>query len=600
MSLTILAAAAMALISPALQAAPQQAAQAKGFPYAAKSPIVVCVNGHERVRERLTKLATAALPNEAPKLTRQLDEALEGVLEGRKLTAIRGDARIFVALNDLGAAFENDEPPLAVLVPVTTYKDFRDTFLTAEELKTLARDRDGIDAIKTAAFGEEQPAYLVDLKDYVAITVDKATADTYAGKYTRGGGEQMGAELSESFLKADVALFINMDAINDQFGEQIRGIKGLVDFGIQQAAQQGTLPGFTEKQMDSLKTMLKGAFQGVEDCRSVVLAAEFRPDGLAIRLQARFAEGTPSADLISSEKPVPLEELGRLPNGLGVYGGMRFGRTISELLRDIGQNLSTTTEDVQGARLIEGHRKDLLASGHKGDISASLAPGVSITVSQYAEPAKAVRALTKTYKAIAAGGRVNSVVLKAAPRVNEEAEKLGDFTFAEVFLRYDFDATVAELPEQVKEATLQSLMRTLTPDSRTWIGTDGKVVMSITAKDWKEAGEWLVKYLDPKRSVGADAAFKATRAQLPAEANFVVIAETGSAITTLMDQLRATGDALPGFPKIPLLKTPKGEATYVGLALALKGEIASVTAFVPTNALAVGGKVLEPFFKNIE
>jgi hypothetical protein len=195
---------------------------------------------------------------------------------------------------------------------------------------------------------------------------------------------------------------------------------------------------------------------------------------------------------------------------------------------------------------------------------------------------------------------VNSVVLKAAPRVNEEAEKLGDFTFAEVFLRYDFDATVAELPEQVKEATLQSLMRTLTPDSRTWIGTDGKVVMSITAKDWKEAGEWLVKYLDPKRSVGADAAFKATRAQLPAEANFVVIAETGSAITTLMDQLRATGDALPGFPKIPLLKTPKGEATYVGLALALKGEIASVTAFVPTNALAVGGKVLEPFFKNIE
>ena len=68
----------------------------------------------------------------------------------------------------------------------------------------------------------------------------------------------------------------------------------------------------------------------------------------------------------------------------------------------------------------------------------------------------------------------------------------------------------------------------------------------------------------------------------------------------MMDQLRATGDALPGFPKIPVLKTPKGEPTYIGLALVLKGEIATVTAFVPTSALSVGGKVLEPFFKNIE
>ena len=131
-----------------------------------------------------------------------------------------------MALNDLGAAFENDDPPLAVLVPVKTYKEFRETFLTAEELKTLDRGPDGVDAIKTAAFGEEKPAYLVDLKDYVAITVDKATADVYAGKYARASAEQMGAELSESFLKADVGLYINMDAINDQFGEQIRGIQG--------------------------------------------------------------------------------------------------------------------------------------------------------------------------------------------------------------------------------------------------------------------------------------------------------------------------------------------------------------------------------------
>ena len=134
-----------------------------------------------------------------------------------------------------------------------------------------------------------------------------------------------------------------MDAINDQFGEQIRGFKGLIDFGIQQAVQQGTLPGFSKKQMDALKTLFKGAFQGVEDCRSVVLAAEFRPDGLAVRLQARFAEGSPSAKLISSENADArslMSESSRA--GSGVYGGVRFGKTISELLRDISQDLSTT------------------------------------------------------------------------------------------------------------------------------------------------------------------------------------------------------------------------------------------------------------------
>jgi len=602
MSRYFVALAAITLVTPALLAEPksQEGGKTTGFPYAAKSPIVVCLNGYERARERLSKLVAAALPNEAPKLSKRFDEALEKLLDGRKLTAVRKDARVFLVLNDLGGILENDQPPLAVLVPVTSYKEFRQTFLTAEEQKSVDQGRDGVDAIKTAAFGEEMPAYLVDLKDYVAVTTDKATAGTYAGKYTRAGADQMGPELAESFLKADVALYVNMDAVNEQFGDQIRGIKGLIDFGIQQAAQQGTLPGFSAKQMDALKTLLKGAFQAAEDCRSVVVAAEFRPDGLALRLQARFADDSASAKLISLEKPTALAELGQLPSGLGVYGGVKFGRTIGELLRDMSQDLSTTAEDVQGARLIEGHRKDLHASGHQGDISATMAPGVSITISNYSDPAKAVRALTKTYKAVAAGGRVNSVILKAAPRVNDEAEKLGEITFAEVQLKYDFDATVADLPDPVKEATLQSLTRSLTPETRMWIGTDGKVVLSVMAKEWKDAKELLARYKDAKNSVGADAAFKLTRSQLPAEANVLVIAETSSAITTMVDSLRATGEALPGFPKIPVLKPAKGEPTYVGLAVVLKGETASITAFVPTSALAAGGKILEPLFKNIE
>ena len=40
------------------------------------------------------------------------------------------------------------------------------------------------------------------------------------------------------------------------------------------------------------KTMIGGMFQGIEDSKGIVLAAEFRPDGLNLRGQIRFADDT--------------------------------------------------------------------------------------------------------------------------------------------------------------------------------------------------------------------------------------------------------------------------------------------------------------------
>src|SRR5262245_22335863 len=179
MSRIVFAVVAVAFATPAVSAAPVAADEGKasGFPYSAKAPVVVCLNGYDKARERITKLLTAALPNEAPKLTKRFDEQLEKVLEGRKLTAIRKDARIYLVLNDLKGLLGDDEPPIAAIVPVTAYKDFRESFLTKEELKTLDQGRDGVDAIKTEAFGDEMPVFMVDLKDHVVVTIDRATAD---------------------------------------------------------------------------------------------------------------------------------------------------------------------------------------------------------------------------------------------------------------------------------------------------------------------------------------------------------------------------------------------------------------------------------------
>jgi hypothetical protein len=600
MSRFIFVAAAMAFATPAVLAAPVPP-DGKGayFPFPAKAPIVFCLNGYDNARARLTKMLTTALPDEAPKLSKQLDEEIEKLLEGRKLSAVRKDARVFVAVGDLADILEGP-PPLAVLVPVTSYQEFRETFLTKDELRTLDKGRDGVDIIKTAAFGDEMPAYLVDLKDYVALTVDKTTADVYAAKYAPGTIDIMGAELGESFLKGDVSVYVNMDSINERFGDQIRAFKGLIDFGLQQAQQQGMLPGLNKKQMESLQVILKGAFQGVEDCRAIVLVGEFRPEGLVVRLQARFAENSLSAKMIALENPTAMADLARLPAGLGVYSGMRFGITISELIRNMSQDFATTEDDARGAALIETHLKDLTAAQNQGEVTASAIPGVAMVVSNYKEPEKAAKALSKLYKAIAPGGRVQSVVLKAAPRVQDEAETHRGFTLSSVLLKFDFEATAAAFPEQIKEGMLETFKRTMNEQTTMWIGTNGKVLVQLTAKDWNAAQAMLDKYLDGASTLGADAGFKLTRANLPADANLLMVAETSSALNQIIDSIRSAGEAIPGLPRLGPLKAAKGPPTFVGLAITLKGDIATVTAFVPTGAIAVGRKVLDPFFKNIE
>ena len=99
------------------------------LPYPAKVPIVLQLNGPERIRERLTKMIGALPPAEAKLITNQLEAGWKTAFTGRKLTAVPKDGRVFVVIHEL-ARFGDDTPPVSVLIPVTSYQEFRATFLT--------------------------------------------------------------------------------------------------------------------------------------------------------------------------------------------------------------------------------------------------------------------------------------------------------------------------------------------------------------------------------------------------------------------------------------------------------------------------------------
>jgi hypothetical protein len=541
----------------------------------------------------------AAFPDDADKLYKQFDSQLNKLLEGRKLDSVRKDARAFLVVNDLAGIIDGNIP-LSILLPITSYKDFRDSFLTKDELKTLEKGRDGVDTIKTTATGEEMSAYLVDLKDYAAIATEKGLADTYAGKYTAGSTEPMGPDLADSFLKADLALYVNMDAINDQFGDQIRGIRGTIDFLFKQAQQQGAIPGVNKKQIDAMKIAIKGLIQGIEDCRALVLAAEFKPDGVFVKFQARFAENSPSVKLIQAEESTALHEISKLPKGLNIYSEHRLVGPLGKFFNDMNKSIASTEDDDNGNEIIEQQMKNLAAAGLNDEWSGALVPGTTITVSNYKDPTKAVQAYLKAYKAVAPGGQISSVVLKSTPKVTEDAESHRGFKFSEVKFHYDLEATVANYPDGIKETMLEALKKAQAEKTSMWIGTDGKLAIQLLAKDWAGSKVILDKYLDAKEVVGSDPGFQLTRKQLPIDATFLMIAETGSTISAIYDQFKGLGQAIPGFPQIGSIKQPKGDPTYLGVAITLKKDTFAVTAFVSTKSMGVARKMLEGLFRNFE
>ncbi|MBX9627720.1 MAG: hypothetical protein K2X82_28230 [Gemmataceae bacterium] len=598
----LLTAIALAAFAAPSVAADPPAGQNVALPYPTKVPVVVQVQGHERAKTRLLKTLDALPPAEAKQAKKAVEDGFKQLLEGRKLTAVPGDGRLFLVLHDV-TTLGDDAPALSVLLPVTSYADFKASFLTADEGKTVEKAGDGVEAVKFSAGGDETTLYMAAVKGYVAVSPNKETAELYAGKYTPAQSGSMGAELSASFLAGDVSVFVDMDVINDLYGDKIRQFKELIDFALGQAAQGGMIPGLNKQQLEMTKTVLQGVVQAVEDGKGVVIAAELRPEGANVRVQGRFSDESASALMLKQEVPGPLTDLAKLPKGLAAYSGAKFGGKFAGLWGQITREFSAPDDDEAAAKRIEELQAAVTAAGPGTTYSASAAPDRGLTLTGYKAPDKAATALAKLYDALPAGGRVSTVILKDKPKVAFDAQKHRGFTFAEVRLNFDFEATVEGFPEPVRDATLEQLKKMAAAKTTFWLGSDGKVVAHLTAKAGAAATGLLAQYLAGGAGVGGDAGFQLTRKNLPADATAVYITETAETIEALAEQAKTAAAAMPGgggLPEFGKLKKPDGAPTFIGIALTLKGQVAAADLFVPAGALTVGGKMLSPLLRNVE
>ncbi len=117
-----------------------------------------------------------------------------------------------------------------------------------------------------------------------------------------------------------------------------------------------------------------------------------------------------------------------------------------------------------------------------------------------------------------------------------------------------------------------------------FFGTDGKVYLQVTAKDWTTAKKMLDRYFKGK-GAGEQAAFRDVRKELPAEASLIGLVDAVQYVGAVVDVVKPLFAGLfplpPGFPAKPAKESP----SYVGAAVGLQPERGSLDVFISAGAV---------------
>lgn len=579
------------LFLPSALAAPvpagSKAKDVSDLPVAADAMAVIQLNGVDRTKGRVAKMLEGIDPAVAKQVGEQLAEMVKEALDGRDLKGLDPNGRVFVAVGDFGD-LAGEDPPVAMAVPVKDYKTFKEKFLTESERKGLAAAGGGIDTFDAEPAGTT--LYAVDTKGgHVVLTPSKATAEKYADKLEALSAKTLGA-VADSFLDADLALYLNLERINQVYGEQIKQGKAFFNLAMQQGGA-----GFDPKQMQLARTIFDGLFQVVEDAAGLVIAVEARPEGANLRFDAAFRPDTPTAKTLAGETPNPLTALADLPKGMKAYTASKWGKAFTDLQRSLGGEFAAPDgDDKLTEKLVQW--ADLLAADDGEAVTVTGPESASLAVTAFKDAGKVTAAKLKLMTELPAGSTYSNLVLKQPPAVKQGAQKHGGMTLHEADIEVDYAASVKNVADETaKEAAIEA-MKKLVPEKQTvFFGAGGGKFVQVTAKDWAAAKALLDAYADPKAKAGGDAAFLLTRKQLPAEAGFLTLLDTVETLNGMADSFGAMAGAIPA-PGLEVPKLPgkiKGDTSYIGVAFTARPGNARFDLFVPAAAIKTVRKAIE-------
>lgn len=586
----------------ALAGPPTVAAGGQDFPYPADALLVVSLKGIKAIEDHIQELATAAFPKQAAQWRDRLRKDLAAdLLKDRDTSVLRSDARLYLVIHDLGEEFS--DPEWSLLLPVQSYKEFCTSFLTQAERRTRTQEAPGVEAIRTLALLEEETTvYLVDLGEYVAICAELKQARHYRSQYTRGSTRALGPTLAEAYLRADVAVYVNMESLVQRYANELRAMKALFDFVLQQAEQE--IPGLDRAEKEMLKKAIPALFQAIDDSRAVVLGLECGAKGVQCNLHVRFGENTASSRVLAREKGLAPSEWTHLPAGMQWYFAQSAQGQIGKFLVQTRQDFRAADDDPQGQRLVQLHLNDLQSSDLQVLREAINLPGYSISVARYRDPEKALRAYVKLHKVLGAGGYAHGGRLRNAPGVREGAEQHRGFTFTEIRLHFDWEEMLGEFPEAQRDAARDVLKRLLPERINSWVGlvemNQHKELVELWANNWDEARKLLDRFLDGKEGLAARTEFGLVRDRLTdsSSMNIFDLNAITPVILDFLELLRLEQDLLP-LPRKPQ-RMGTNTPAYAVVNYRCQEEVFTLQLYCTPGAVAILAQFVESFLKNVD
>ncbi|MFL5339870.1 MAG: hypothetical protein ACJ8F7_06945 [Gemmataceae bacterium] len=554
----------------------------------AGAPIVIQVRGAEQAQERLKATITAATPEFGPMIANELENGISRLLSGRELKALAKDGPVFVVFTEVPTGDE-ERPDLAVVARVTNYVQFRDAFLKDDERKELKADKAGYEIAKI----DDQTAYFLNRGEYAVVSASEKAIKAFATKTAESLSARLTGPLAAKLLGADVAAFVDVRAVRKQHGDSIAAAKQALDQALEQAEGAG---GIDKAQIQQAGKIFGSLFQLIEDTDQVVVSADFRPEGLMLRLHTQVGEKSKTNAYLKTMKPATLTGIIKLPTGAMAYSNSVPGLDLAQGLLTSMLGLGGSGESKASPEAEEA-LKELAGLKFEESYSSGDFPSGGIQVIRYAEPAKAVAASLKLYKSVPADSSFIGSALKGKPEVKEGEQTAHGFTLHSVRLTWNIDKMVERFPEEQREAAKETMKKMIGDGQRFWFGSDGKEFVQLTAKDWAEASKLLDAYVGGKSALGSDPAFAATRKQLPAAANTVILIDAGR-MAYAMGQY--VGDLLKNIPNIQIAigqaKKPEGKPSYLGIAVTLEPRNGSLDVYVPTEGIKQIIGVLQPLF----
>jgi hypothetical protein len=283
-----------------------------------------------------------------------------------------------------------------------------------------------------------------------------------------------------------------------------------------------------------------------------------------------------------------VENLGGLAAGRLAYMGMRLD---SELTRFV---LRYQFGAVGGQGEARKAMADLLKAGPQTLIGESSMPPEGVQVTTYADPDKAVAASLKLYGAFKDGQTFASLPIKGKPTVKADAEEYKGFKLNHVSMTFDLEKMGENLPQGGADLAA-AMKKAFGGDTmKIWYGTDGKVVVQVTARDWERARKLLDQYLDGRNTAGQQKAFQTTLQNLPEQTSMVTLKDLPQYLQAVTEMIGPMfkGQGLP--INIPTLKAPKGRYSYLGLAVTMQPGKVSADVWVPASAVQEIRKMVGP------